>query len=160
MDDAKKQLPNLIVFETVRSEYRQAQLYGKGRNKAQMMWAYPGKPDYWCFNQPYSTKRTWTTQSNHLNGNACDFCFNVNGRETWNGDWDKFDELAEKHGLKSLKPTERCHLEYDPKYDLTLTLMKKILKLAKRLWSCADKNKAELVKIQEEAHKIAEEARK
>ena len=167
LDDAKKELPNLFVFETVRSEYRQAQLYGLGRNKAQMMWTYPGKPDYWCFNQPYSTKRTWTTKSKHLTGDACDFAFKVKGRITWEGDWDKFLKLAKKHKLKSLYPYEKCHLEYDKKYDLTLDLMKKIIKLSKRLWSSANNFKlqvddfqSEMAKIQSEAHDIAEEARK
>jgi len=116
MDDARVELRTLIIFETIRSEHRQAQLYGLGRNQPQMMWAYPLKPDYWCNAQPYATKVTWTTKSNHITGDACDFCFEVKGRKTWEGDWDKFDELAEKHGLKSLKPTERCHLEINPDF--------------------------------------------
>ena len=116
LDESKTELPDLICFETKRTELRQAQLYGKGRNKAQMMWAYPTKSCFWVYDDPSATKVTWTTKSNHLTGDACDFAFKTNGRITWTGDWARYLELAEKNGLVSLKPLELCHLELNPNF--------------------------------------------
>jgi len=167
LDDAHTELPNLEVFETKRSEQRQAYLFGLGRNQLQMAWYYPRKKKYWAFADPLATKRTWTIYSKHLTGQACDFIFRENGKITWKGDWDKFREIAKKHGLKSLYPIETCHLEWDEKYNLTLKLMKEVIKLAKQLWSSADRFKKqtdefqdEMVEIQDAAHDIADEARK
>lgn len=172
LDDAKTELPNLVVFETLRSEYRQAQLFGLGRNSWQMAWAYPTKREYWAYSQPQETKRTWTTKSKHLTGEACDFAFRTKeGHITWEGDWDKFLELVKRHGLKPLLPNDKGHLEYSKSYSLTLQYMEEAEQIAKQLWVAGDEAKKaitsvldtfteRMVEIQEKAHLLAEEARK
>ena len=116
LEEAKTVLPALIVFETKRTEQRQAQLYGLGRSWNQMVWAYPYSPNFWCYAKKGATKRTWTTDSKHLRGEAVDFAFKINGSTTWDvreEDWDKLIELGKKYGLKSLAPLEKNHLELD-----------------------------------------------
>lgn len=118
MDDTKRQLvlPDLVIFETKRTQQRQAELYGLGRGYTAMMWAYPRNPAYWCYNQPTAVKRTWTTQSRHLSGQACDFAFEIDGKITWSVPqdyWDILVELGEKYAMRSLAPKEYAHLELE-----------------------------------------------
>ena len=107
---------DLIIFETRRSEERQANLFGLGRSYVQMMFYFPYNSAYWCYAQPKAKKRTWTTRSKHQCGEACDFAFRKNGNITWDvkqKNWDKLVELGKKYGLKSLAPQEYAHLELD-----------------------------------------------
>lgn len=116
LEELKVELPNIFVFETHRTKYRQAQLYGKGRTYGQMMWAYPFTPNYWVFAQPLVARRTWTIYSKHMIGEAVDFAFKIDGKITWSvkqKHWDKLVEIGKKYGLKSLAPREYAHLELD-----------------------------------------------
>lgn len=82
-----------IVFEAKRTQARQKWLYGVGRTHSKNR-----KPV------------TWTMQSRHLDGKACDIISRKRG-------WDHpafFDALkveAEALGLRVI-PQERCHVEY------------------------------------------------
>ena len=166
MDEAKTELSDLVIFETRRSVERQAYYYGLGRSKWAMMLAYPTKSEYWNYAAPNSPKRTWTTYSLHLTGNAVDFCFDYGDGYSWNGDWQKLRELGKKHKLQSLYPYESAHLQHNKIYDLTLQLMSESETLAKELWSEGEKLQQEgqrliskSVEIKNRAHEIAEAAR-
>jgi len=166
VDEAKTELSNLVIFEGRRSPERQAYYYGMGRNKPQMMWTYPTKPGYWQYANPSAPKRTRTTKSFHLTGDAADFCFDYGDGYTWEGNWKKLRELGKKHKLQSLYPYESAHLQHNPKYDLTLKLMGDSETLAKELWAEADKIAKEgerlidkSAEIKNRAHAIAEAAR-
>lgn len=116
LEELKVELPNIFVFETYRTKYRQAQLYGLGRTYGQMMWAYPYNPAYWKLAQPLVARRTWTIYSKHMIGEAVDFAFKIDGKTTWSvkqKHWDKLVEIGKKYGLKSLAPREYAHLELD-----------------------------------------------
>lgn len=166
LDDAKTELPNLVVFETFRTQERQAYLYGLGRNNWQMMFAYPKEPDFWQYSNINSPIRTSTIHSYHLTKNAVDFCFDYGKGYSWNGDWDTLRELGKRHGLESLYPYENSHLQYNPKYNLNLQLMTDAETLAKELWTEADQIHKECLRgiekainMKNKAHDIAERAR-
>ena len=166
LEDAKTDLPNLVIFEARRTEERQAYYFGMGRKKWQMMFAYPTKSEYWKYADPTSPTRTNTTRSLHLTGNAVDFCFDYGDGYSWKGDWVTLRYLGKKHGLESLYPYESVHLQYNPKYNLNLQLMIESETLAKELWTEADNLQKEgerliskSVEIKNRAHQIAESAR-
>jgi len=166
LDEAKTELPNLVIFETRRTKERQAYLYGKGRNRLQMMWAYPFDSAWWGYSSPKSPTITWTTRSLHILGDAVDFCFDYGDGYSWYGDWKKLRELGKKHKLESLYPRESVHLQHSKKYDLKLQIMDESEKIAKELWVEADKIAKEgermiekSVELKNRAHALAETAR-
>lgn len=87
----------LELYETVRTPFRQAALYAKGRTS-------PG---------PKATKaQPW--ESAHQYGLAADMVFKVDDKWTWEepeeGAWKLYGELAIKHGLEQLD-FEKPHIQ-------------------------------------------------
>ncbi len=88
----------LRLYETVRTPWRQAELYARGRSV------------------PGTTKATnakaW--RSFHQYGLAVDMVFNVGGQWTWSepapGMWERYQEIARKFGLNVLS-FEKPHVE-------------------------------------------------
>lgn len=83
-----------IPFETLRTKARQNWLYGIGR-------------DYALNRRPI----TWTHNSRHLVGKACDI---VSKSKHWNASnafWQCLADEAEAQEMHTI-PQERCHLEY------------------------------------------------
>ncbi len=91
----------MMVYETIRSPGRQAQLYTIGRT--------PGAAH---FGRTVTRAQPW--QSPHQYGLAADVVFQVAGRPTWDeprkGQWDHFTILAHKAGLVTLS-FEKPHVQ-------------------------------------------------
>jgi len=83
---------SIRVFEARRTLARQKWLYAQGRTRK-------GKIV------------TWTMQSNHLDGEAVDIVFVVNGQPSWSGDWNTLIRIGKECGLNNLAPKEQCHFE-------------------------------------------------
>jgi len=79
------------LFEGYRSVERQEYLYASGRTR-------DGK----------IVTHARAGESDHNIGIAADCVFKINGSWTWEGDFDRVEQVMLKHGLKSLK-FERCH---------------------------------------------------
>ena len=107
-----KQGVDVYPFETIRSQERQLHLAGKNRTIAECiaLGMTPGEAEVHS-NPSSPMKRTWTLNSKHKAGKACDFAFGGDGLWHWNGDWDKMIEIAKDFGLDSLAPTESAHLQ-------------------------------------------------
>ena len=93
-------------------------MYSKGRVIPQQLEKdYLGYDDPKIASRPGEKRVTWTLKSKHIDGLAIDFGFMVNGKFTYNGDWDKAYDLAERVGLTSLfrrTGYDRPHLEFNP----------------------------------------------
>ena len=74
MAEAKASGHDMVVFETYRSQQRQAQLYDQGVTQLQKVGV-------------------------HHYGLACDIVKLVDGEPSWDGDFSFFGVLAKKHGL-------------------------------------------------------------
>ena len=79
------------LFEGYRSGERQEWLYESGRTRDGKIITYAR-----------------AGESDHNIGIAADCVFKINGSWTWEGDFDRVEQIMLKHGLKSLK-FERCH---------------------------------------------------
>jgi hypothetical protein len=116
LSDCKKNGVAVLVTETRRTKARQFWLYSKGRvvTKSQEI-GFLGYDDPAIDSMPKEKQVTWTLKSNHLIGEAVDFCFlTPAGAATYVGDWSKAYDLAERNGLKSLfraTGVDRPHLE-------------------------------------------------
>lgn len=91
---AKQNWLNIKVFEWRRSNERQNYLYS-----------------IWRTIQLEKRPITWTLKSKHLDGMAIDLVFIKDGKITWEWDWKKVVSIAKWLWLKSLAPTERCHIQ-------------------------------------------------
>ena len=74
IQEAREHGVNFMVFETYRSQARQAQLFKEGASKLQKV-------------------------GTHHYGIACDIVRSVNGQPSWKGDFSLLGQLAKKHGL-------------------------------------------------------------
>jgi D-alanyl-D-alanine dipeptidase len=81
------------IFEGYRSQERQQWLYEQGRNRPGPIITY-AKPG----------------QSFHNVGLAVDVVLKINGKWTWEGQYDKIENIMKGHGFSSLK-FEKCHFE-------------------------------------------------
>lgn len=88
--------PNVEIFEWIRSNDRQKELYSIGRR--------------WI---PWEKPVTWTIQSNHFLGKAVDLVFRVNWVQKWEWDYQYLIEVAKKYWINNLAPKELCHFECD-----------------------------------------------
>lgn len=97
IEDLEQQGLPLRLFETMRSPWRQDELYARGRTA-------PGKR---C-----TKARAW--QSAHQYGRAADMVWHVDGQWTWEepieGGWGLYHDLARAVGLRPLS-FERPHVE-------------------------------------------------
>lgn len=92
--EAQQRFPNLHVYETVRTQARQNELYAQGRTR------------------PWQIV-TWTKKSNHKDWNAVDLTFlNDKGQDTWSGDYFTLHNIARKYGIRGI-PQESWHFEDD-----------------------------------------------
>jgi hypothetical protein len=80
--------PNVKAFETLRSKSRQALLFAQ--------------------------RKSWTLNSKHLTGLACDWVFMVNYQPTWKGDYYLLQRVAHMCGMDRIKQ-ELCHTQDDGK---------------------------------------------
>lgn len=106
------------IFETLRTQERQYFLAGKGRTQSQLKaWGVPSA--FLSLANPSDTKRTWTLQSNHKDGNAFDIAFTFKNQWTWSnipsGLQKKLADLAPSYGLRNLAPLEYAHFEDNEK---------------------------------------------
>lgn len=92
----------LLVYETIRSPNRQAELYARGR----------GDPDSVDFGRRATNAKPY--QSAHQYGLAVDFVFQLDGKWTWEPphpeDWDLFHIIARGEGLVPLT-SEKPHVQ-------------------------------------------------
>lgn len=118
--DARSQWLPIYIFEARRSLDRQYELFGKGRTAQECVKngvpAIYAKPKAWKV-------VTWTLKSKHLEWKAIDVVFDTSADPmnfskpwnkkipSWSGDWKKLTEIAKKHWLVSLAPTEQCHFQ-------------------------------------------------
>lgn len=82
------------LFEGMRSAERQQWLWESGRTRDGKIVTYAK-----------------AGESAHNIGIAADCVFKINGTWSWEGQYDKVEQIMLKHGLKSLK-FERCHFEW------------------------------------------------
>lgn len=118
MEQCEKENLNVLITETKRSLRRQLYLYSKGRYISQKLeLEYLGYDDPAIASRPGESVVTWTMKSKHRDGLAIDIGFVVNGKFTYNGDWNRVYDIAESVGLKSLfrqYGVDRPHLEFNP----------------------------------------------
>lgn len=108
--DCKAEGYDILVTCTLRSGFEQDSLYAIGRTVV--------GADAIPVIRPMGRKVTnaQAGQSAHQYGLALDYCPLVAGKPDWSGTspaWNRTIELAEKHGLQSLRPMESAHLQ-DP----------------------------------------------
>lgn len=93
--ECKEKWFNIMVFEWLRTQERQKELYAQWRTK------------------PWKIV-TWTLKSNHLTGNAVDIVFkDSKWNPTWSWDYDSLIAIAKKYWIRNLKPKETAHFEDD-----------------------------------------------
>ena len=109
---------DILVTETKRSKARQFFLWCKGRVlDKRLETKYLGYTDPTITGQPMEPQVTWSLNSNHLSGNACDFCFLRDGVPIWSGDWALAHSIAIECGMKGIKG-DLPHLEDNSCKDL------------------------------------------
>lgn len=111
---ANRQKLDIYIFEWLRTQERQYELFGYWRDVAtvESYWVYPK----WA--KPNETIRTWTLQSNHLTWNAVDIVFDQNSdpkinKPSRNWNYKPLVDNCKYFGLRSLVPIETCHFEND-----------------------------------------------
>lgn len=106
---------DILITETWRSKPRQLWLWCKGRVLSlRTERNYLGYDDKNIYSKPRERKVTWTLRSKHQTGEAIDICFKTAYGITYNGDWDKVFDIAEKCGIESLWRTfkrDKPHLQ-------------------------------------------------
>lgn len=110
LDEVKLKWFDIMIFEWLRSQARQNELYAQWRTTS---WKIV----------------TWTLTSNHANWKAVDIVFKDSSwNPSWSWDYDTLIEIAKKYWIKNLKPKETCHFEcdwtkYTKKEDLISTIL-------------------------------------
>ena len=105
------------VTDTLRTLDEQKELYGKGRLVSTLTATgqyTPGEAKKYA--KPLARKITWTLESNHRSGKACDVAFlDQHGKLSYKGDFAKLGAIGETLGLtwggRWVKTPDRPHFE-------------------------------------------------
>jgi len=114
IDLAQQEWLDVYVFEWLRSQERQFELFGRGRWAISLKRArVPVK-----YANPKAKKVTRTVQSKHIEWKAVDIVFDTNKdpkvrRPSWNGKYSALIYLAQFIWLRNLAPLETCHFEHN-----------------------------------------------
>lgn len=107
---------NAHPFETRRTRERQLHLAGKHRTIQQCIAMGMTAQEAKTYADPHDPRnRTWTLNSRHFKGEACDWAFkDDNDNWTWEAkycNWPKLIEIGKSCGLDNLSPTESAHFQ-------------------------------------------------
>ena len=94
----EKENISIVISESRRSLERQKWLYAQGRTR-------PG------------AVVTWTLKSKHIDGLAIDVAFLINGKASYNGDWQALGKIGESCGLAwggRWTTPDKPHFEFNP----------------------------------------------
>lgn len=94
----EKEKIGIVISESRRSSERQKWLYAQGRTRLGAI-------------------VTWTLKSKHIEGLAIDVAFSINGKTSYNGDWQRIGAIGESCGLAwggRWSTPDKPHFEFNP----------------------------------------------